>query len=194
MHYCGLDLGSRKTQVCIITDDDTTVLNTSVASDIHSVWAVMKPYADDIQAVAESTFNWDWLIDGLQERQVPVPLAHTLGLFAISRAKVKTDKRDARTLARLLRSDLIPEAGICPKDVRILRDVLRRRWSLVAQRGQLYAAIRHQLYRQGRWKHTLAEIKKLSPEDAHWVHAEPSMQALARQQLENIVLLTMHVD
>ena len=48
-----------------------------------------------MEIVVESTFNWYWLVDGLQEAGYKVRLAHTLGLYMITGAKVKTDKRDA---------------------------------------------------------------------------------------------------
>jgi hypothetical protein len=40
---------------------------------------------------------------------------------------VKTDAVDARTLAHLLRADLLPEAYIAPRELRDLRDLLRHR-------------------------------------------------------------------
>jgi hypothetical protein len=57
----------------------------------------------------------------------PYFLAHTLGLYIIKGAKVKTDKRDAFTLAKLLRVDAIPEAYIYPKDKQAIRDLLQKR-------------------------------------------------------------------
>jgi len=53
-------------------------------------------------------------VDGLQESGFEVKLAHPLGLFMITGAKVKTDKRDAFALARLLRLNAVPEAYIYP--------------------------------------------------------------------------------
>jgi predicted metal-dependent phosphoesterase TrpH len=44
---------------------------------------------------------------------------------AIAAARVKTDSVDARTLAHLLRTDLLPEAYIAPREIRDLRDLLR---------------------------------------------------------------------
>ena len=53
---------------------------------------------------------------------------------AIASARVKTDKIDARILAHLLRTDLVPEAWAPPAEVRELRDLVRLRWRFVAQR------------------------------------------------------------
>ena len=45
----------------------------------------------------------------LKEKGYDVKVAHPLMVKAIAYAKVKSDKVDARTLADLLRADMIPE-------------------------------------------------------------------------------------
>src|SRR5262249_51942600 len=55
----------------------------------------------------------------------------------IAAARVKTDAVDARTLAHLLRADLLPEAYIAPRDLRDLRDLLRHRVALTRMRSAL---------------------------------------------------------
>jgi transposase len=47
---------------------------------------------------------------------------------------VKTDAVDAKTLAHLLRADLLPEAYIAPRELRDVRELLRHRAALVAMR------------------------------------------------------------
>src|SRR5699024_5658550 len=63
-----------------------------------------------VQAVVECTSFWYWLSDWCREHDITLKLAHAKMVKAISYAKVKTDKVDAKTLAELLRADLIPEA------------------------------------------------------------------------------------
>jgi transposase len=53
---------------------------------------------------------------------------------AIAYAKVKTDKVDARTLADLLRADMIPESYVPEEKTREVRDLVRRRHRLVETR------------------------------------------------------------
>jgi transposase len=53
---------------------------------------------------------------------------------AIAYTKVKTDKVDARMLADLLRMDMIPECYIPNKEIRNLRDLVRRRFYFVSIR------------------------------------------------------------
>jgi len=64
-------------------------------------------------------------------------LAHPARCKAIASARLKDDRVDARTLAHLLRSDLLPEAWLAPADVRDLRVLLRHRVSLVRLRTSL---------------------------------------------------------
>jgi transposase len=79
----------------------------------------------------ESSFNWHWLVDGLQEAGFDITLAHTFGPFMITGAKVKTDHRDAFALAKLLKAGVIPEAYVYPKEHRLVRDLPRRSRRLV---------------------------------------------------------------
>jgi transposase len=58
----------------------------------------------------EATSGWGWLAELLEEEQVELHLAHPVRAKAIAAARVKTDAVDARTLAQLLRTDLLPEA------------------------------------------------------------------------------------
>jgi Transposase IS116/IS110/IS902 family/Transposase len=63
--------------------------------------------------------------------------AHPMRTRAIASARVKTDAVDARTLAHLLRADLLPEAYIAPRELRDLRDLLRHRVALTRMRSAL---------------------------------------------------------
>lgn len=63
---------------------------------------------------------------------------------AISYAKVKTDKVDAKTLAELLRAGLIPEAYQITRDRRELRELTRGRLRLIQWRGRLQSTLWNQ--------------------------------------------------
>jgi transposase len=52
----------------------------------------------------------------------------------IAEAKVKTDKVDARTLARLLRADMLPTCYVLGEELRSRRELLRHRMNLVKTR------------------------------------------------------------
>ena len=64
-------------------------------------------------------------------------------------ARVKTDAVDAKTLAHLLRSNLLPEAYIAPQELRELRDLLRHRVALTRMRSALKNRVGAILAKQG---------------------------------------------
>jgi len=85
-------------------------------------------------AVLEASRNWCVMHDWLEEMVEEVHLAHPLKVKAIAEAKIKTDKIDARVLAHLLRTELLPEAYVAKPETRQIRSLLRQRMFLVRLR------------------------------------------------------------
>jgi transposase len=144
-YYAGIDLGARSSWLCVVDAKGVKRLNRRIANDPAQILAVLDPFRGRLRAVVESTFNWYWLVDLLQDHEIEVKLAHPLYLKAIAYAKVKTDQVDAHTLAQLLRLDYIPEAFIYPRDLRPTRNLLRRRHRLVSWRSDLYRVLHFHL-------------------------------------------------
>ena len=70
-------------------------------------------------AVCESTSNlWLKTYQTFEKYSIGVKLANPLKTKAIAEAKIKTDALDARTLAHLLRFDLVAECYIAPIQIR----------------------------------------------------------------------------
>ena len=93
--YCGIDLSARDCQVCVIDEQLQVMVQQKLRNELPKICRLLEPYKANLKIVVESTFNWYWLIDGLQAEGFEVILAHTLGLYLITGAKVKTDRRDA---------------------------------------------------------------------------------------------------
>ena len=191
--YCGIDLHATSMQVCIIGPDLVKVLDRTIRNDLPSVLSVLRPFGPDLSIAVESTFNWYWLVDGLQDAGYDVHLAHTLGLFLITRAKVKTDLRDAYALARLLATGMLPEAYIYPKETRPIRDLVRQRTRLVAARAQGYAALRLRLYQHGIHDHSRNDTKGWALQDIEEVTGHPIVRMLCGQELERIALFSVQI-
>jgi transposase len=79
----------------------------------------------------------------------PATLAHPQRVKAIAHTKVKTDKVDSRTLAHLLRADLIPPAYVPPREIRELRELLRARYAWTQQRTRAKNRIHSLLAKRG---------------------------------------------
>ena len=74
--------------------------------------------------------------EAFEDRGIPIELANPMKVRAIAEASVKTDKVDARTLARLLRTNLIARCHVAERGVRGVRQLLRERNNLVKARTQ----------------------------------------------------------
>jgi len=91
----------------------------------------LKGFDETMEVAIEATPSWYWLYDQLEVEGFDVKLSHPLKTKAIAYAKVKTDKVDSATLAHLLRSNLLPLSYVPEKPVRLNRELLRYRASLV---------------------------------------------------------------
>jgi len=87
--YCGIDLHAKKSQLCIIDGDGKKVKEGNLYNDLPRILEFLDPFGKDVQVAIECTINWYWLVDGLKDAGYDVRLAHTLGLYMITGAKVK---------------------------------------------------------------------------------------------------------
>jgi transposase len=88
---------------------------------------------DDVVAI-EATSGSDKIVSILQEHQIRVVVANTRKLKAITEAKAKTDRLDARTLARMLTAGLLDGVWTPDERTRTLRRLTNRRERLVRAR------------------------------------------------------------
>jgi hypothetical protein len=86
-----------------------------------------------VNIAVESTYNWYWLVDGLQTVGYKVSLAHTTAIVAYNGLKNSNDKSDARWLAKLSMLGILPVGHIYPPEERTKREILRKRCFLVKQ-------------------------------------------------------------
>jgi transposase len=89
--------------------------------------------AGDVVAL-EATTGADKIVSILQRHGIRVVVANTRKLKSITEAKAKTDRLDARTLARLLMSGLLDEVWTPDERTRTLRRLTNRRERIVRAR------------------------------------------------------------
>jgi transposase len=66
--YCATDLHSNNNYLAILDRSDHRVFDKRLKNDMSSVLSALAPFKERITAVAvESTFNWYWLVDGLED-------------------------------------------------------------------------------------------------------------------------------
>ena len=137
MHSVGIDLHRKRSHVAVIDDQGRELRSRRIINDGQAILALLAEIDGDCRVALEATYGWEWLADLLQDAGYELHLAHPLRTKAIASARVKTDAVDARTLAHLLRTDLLPEAYIAPRELRDLRDLLRHRVALTRMRSAL---------------------------------------------------------
>jgi len=118
-------------------------------NDPDTFVALLSELDGESKIALEATYGWEWLAELLEDHGYELHLAHPLRTKAIASARVKTDAVDARTLAHLLRTDLLPEAYVAPRELRDLRDLLRQRVVLTQMRSALKNRVHALLARQG---------------------------------------------
>jgi hypothetical protein len=80
MMYSGIDLHSNNSVVAVIDEGDHVVAQKRLPNDLTKIIGFLARWKDQLAGVVvESTYNWYWLIDGLQEAGFEVHLANTTG-------------------------------------------------------------------------------------------------------------------
>jgi transposase len=137
MNSVGIDLHRKRSHVAALDEHGRELLSRRIVNDPQTFLELLAGIEGESKIALEATYGWEWLADLLEEAGYELHLAHPLRTKAIASARVKTDAVDARTLAHLLRADLLPEAYIAPRELRDLRDLLRHRVALTRMRSAL---------------------------------------------------------
>ena len=150
----------------------------------------LKPFKPQLQSMAvESTFNWYWLVDGLRAEGYRIDLANPAQIQQYSGIKHADDKHDAFHLAELQRLKILPKAHVYDPVLRPVRDLLRRRTSLVHQRTALYLSFKSLYAGTHGSALPLKELKALEPKKGKGLYEHPANQLIATVQLEPIQAL-----
>jgi transposase len=145
----GIDLHRKRSHVAALDEHGVELLSRRIVNDPDTFVALLGELDGESKVALEATYGWEWLAELLEEHGYELHLAHPLRTKAIASARVKTDAVDARTLAQLLRADLLPEAYVAPRELRELRDLLRQRVVLTQMRSAPKNRVHALIARQG---------------------------------------------
>jgi transposase len=163
MKYSGIDLHSNNSVVVVSDEADRLVYRARLANELGKVLEALEPHREELAGVVvESTYNWYWLVDGLQAAGYKVHLANTAAMKPYEGLKHSGDDTDAAQLARLLRLGILRRGYIYPAAERAVRDLARRRMQLVRQRTMHVLAVENVQARQTGARMTGDRIKRLS--------------------------------
>ena len=180
----GIDLHSNNALCGLMDESGRRIIHKQLPCDLAAILELLKPYKKRIDTIAvESTYNWYWLVDGLQDHGYHVVLANPAAMQPYSGKKHTDDVSDAYFLAELLRLDLLPTGHLYDRKLRPVRDLLRRRMMLVRQRTTLILSFKSLNERTLGERVPLARVKAMSPEDAQARFTADADQLLAGEQI-----------
>jgi len=137
-YYCGVDLHAKEMYITVMDKMGTPLLQQKMPNHFETFKQYLQPYLPDVAVAAESTCFYYWLADACRDAGISFYLGHALYMKAISGGKVKNDKLDSQKIADLLRANLFPLAYPYPKEMRAVRDLLRRRHFFVRRRASVF--------------------------------------------------------
>ncbi|SNR39397.1 IS110 family RNA-guided transposase [Halorubrum vacuolatum] len=128
--YLGIDVHKRYAQVAVM--DEAGKIVEEVRVENANLDELAQRYAG-AQAVLEATSNYYHIHDTLSE-YLDVTVAHPKKINQIADTDKKTDRVDAKELARMLRLNSVPESYVPSEEVREARALVRGRQTLVENR------------------------------------------------------------
>src|SRR5260370_23125699 len=130
MLYAAIDIHKHAFQAAVVDPESGQVVEERFSADRESLARWAEPWRGRVGVVAiEATTGWRWVWRELVARGFEVRLAEPLQARALlgRRRSAKTDRLDARWLARLLAKAKLPESWIPPEENPQRRDRNRLR-------------------------------------------------------------------
>lgn len=163
--YIGIDLHSNNSVVVVTDEEDRIIFQKRLANKLNEILASLAPHKEEtVGVVIESTYNWYWLVDGLQDAGYQVHLANPSAIKKYEGLKFSGDFADAGYLAHLLRLGLLPEGYIFPRELRAVRDLARKRMQLVRCRTAQILSIEGILVRETGGRMSGEKVKTMTTE------------------------------
>jgi transposase len=128
--YLGIDVHKRYAQVAVM--DEAGEIVEEVRVENANLNDLAQRYAG-AEAALEATSNYYHIHDTLSEH-LDVTVAHPKELTQIAHSDKKTDRVDAKELARMVRLNSVPESYVPTDEIREVRALVRGRQTLVEDR------------------------------------------------------------
>jgi transposase len=192
--YAGIDLHSSNCYLAVIDEQQRRLYSKRLPNSLDHILTALQPFKEELSGVVvESTYNWYWLVDGLQEQGYRMHLANPSAIRQYEGLKHTDDKWDAFWLAQLLLLGILPQGYIYPKAERPARDLLRRRLLFVRHRTAHILSLQSMVQRCCGHGISGNGIKKLAPPEAAALFPDPQLGLTARFQVETIGFLTQQI-
>lgn len=193
--HCGVDLHGDNGFYGIVDETGKRVFKNRLPNRLEEVVQALEPYREGLTdgVVVESTFNWYWLVDGLNKEGYRARLANPAAMEQYEGLKNTDDETDAFFLAELSRLGILPEGYIYPKEGRPVRDLLRRRVLLVHQKTAHTLSFQNLIARE-RGEHISSnQILKLWPDEVQGFFQDERLTLMGQTNIEAIRFLEKQI-
>jgi transposase len=136
MYYMGVDYHKQYSHLTILDKEGKVMKSGIVTNDQEDIRGFLLGF-EEVKAVVEASRTSYVMADMLEWMGIDIKIANPMQVKAIAQAKIKTDKRDSKVLADLLRANLIPEVYMRSQANREAQRVLRQRIFFVRMRTQV---------------------------------------------------------
>ncbi len=138
----GIDVHKLSESVCV-TDMDGKIVEEYKMDNSKENWdSFMKKYPKKSDIVVESSTTGKYVARLLRDNGFNIHLANPKALKIIFKSAKKTDKNDARSLAKLFRIGELPESYLPSREIDDIRSMIRYRRSL----GEEVAALKNRVH------------------------------------------------
>lgn len=146
--WFGLDLAKRESQLAVLDDKGVEIARKRFRTTRENIAALAAELAETDTIALEVTTNAFAIARLLRlNSKARVIVSNPIRTKVIAKAKIKTDKIDARVLAELARVDYLPEVWLPDEDTENLRQLFTDRRSLVDRRTELKNTVHSVLHR-----------------------------------------------
>ena len=146
-YYVGLDVGHKRTSICVIDDEGALIWRGEVDTHPEMIVSAVSRWSNDLSLVDLETGSLTpWLARALGSAGLPVVVMDARrARDAVKARPVKTDRTDARALAEMLRTGWFTEVFVKSEDSHRLKALLTARDQLVRNKRTLFGQIRGML-------------------------------------------------
>jgi transposase len=195
-YHCAVDLHGNNGFYAVVDETGKRVFKKRLPNRLPTVLAALEPYRESLAGgvVVESTYNWYWLVDGLNDNGFQTRLANPAAVEQYDGLKEADDESDAFFLAELSRLGILPTGNVYPKQERPMRDLLRRRLLLVGQRTSHTLSFQNLTSRQHGIAMSCNNIRKLWPEEVNNVFDDERLILMGQTNVEMIRFVTKRIQ
>jgi transposase len=149
--YAGIDVSLEASRICIVDEADQVVWEGRAASDPEALGRALARHRDALERVGiEAGPLSEWLHDGLTAQGFEVVLLETRCLKgALSMLPVKSDRSDARGIAKAVRTGWYRPVHVKSLGARRVRALLRARRLILDKRADVAGCVRGLLRAEG---------------------------------------------